>query len=73
MKGHNEDAREFNSYLDTLVGQVYECHKNLLQNGTEITADAIRNAFTGKGERPRFLAEILEAHKDNLEKLIGKG
>jgi hypothetical protein len=60
-------------YLDTFVGQVYNCYKNLLQNGTDIGADVIRNEFTGKAERPGFPAEILDAHNTNMEKLIRKG
>ncbi len=73
MKGHKEDTRVFNSYLDTLVGKLYDCHKNLLQNGTEITAEALKNEFTGKGEKTRFLVEIMEAHNADMEQLLGKG
>ena len=73
MRGHKEDARVFNAYLDTLVGKLYECHKTLLQNGTEITAEALKNEFVGKGERPRFLVEVMGAHNADVEKLIGKG
>ncbi|MBK7434423.1 MAG: phage integrase SAM-like domain-containing protein [Chitinophagaceae bacterium] len=32
----------------------------------------MRNAFTGKGEKPRFLLQIFKAHNNNIEKLIGK-
>ena len=72
MKGNKEDAKTFNTYLDTLKLQLYECHKDLLQSGTNVNADTLRNAFTGKGERQRFLLEIFKAHNTQIEKLIGK-
>ena len=61
MKGHKEEARAFNAYLHTLIGQFYDCHKTLLEKGAYITADALKNEFIGKGERPRFLVEIMRA------------
>jgi len=72
MKGYKEEAKVFNAYLDTLRIKLYDCHKNLLQKGTVITAEALRNEFIGKGERPRYLVEIFKAHNDNIEKLVGK-
>ncbi len=72
MKGTREDAKSFNAYLDTLRNKLYDCHKELLQSGVPIRAESLRNAFTGKGEKPRFLLEIFKAHNNNIEKLIGK-
>jgi len=72
MKGNKEDARTFNTYLDTLKSNLYECHRYLLNSGANITAETLRNAFNGKGERPRLLLEIFKAHNTNIEKLIGK-
>jgi len=72
LKGTKEEVKSFNGYVDTLRNQLYDCHKNLLQNGEDITADSLRNEFAGKGERPRYLVEIFKAHNSNIEKLIGK-
>ena len=72
MKGTKEDAKSFNAYLDTLRNKLYDCHKELLQSGAPIRAESLRNAFTGKGEKPRFLLQIFKAHNNNIEKLIGK-
>lgn len=71
MKGSREDAKTFNAYLDTLKNKLYDCHKDLLQSEVPISADSLKNAFTGKAERPRYLVEIFKAHNDNIEKLIG--
>jgi len=71
MKGSKEDAKTFNAYLDTLKNQLYDCHKNLLQGGADITAESLKNEFTGKGERDRYLVEVFKAHNNNIEKLIG--
>ncbi len=72
MKGTKEDAKSFNAYVDTLRSKLYDCHKQLLQSDFSITAEVLRNAFTGKGERSRYLIEIFKAHNSNIEKLIGK-
>ncbi len=72
MKGNKEDSKTFNVYVDTLKNKLYDCHQSLLQNGSDITAETLRNEFTGKGERPRYLVEIFKAHNSNIEKLIGK-
>lgn len=72
MKGTREEVKSFNAYLDTIKNKLYECHKNLLQDGADITAESLRNAYTGKGERPHFLVEIFKAHNSNIEQLIGK-
>ena len=71
MKGTKEEVKSFNAYLDTIKGKLYECHKNLLQDGADITAESLRNAYTGKGERPHYLIEVFKAHNSNIEKLIG--
>lgn len=72
LKGTKDEVKSFNAYVDTLRNQLYDCHKSLLQNGEDITADSLRNEFAGKGERPRYLVEIFKAHNSNIEKLIGK-
>jgi len=71
MTGTKEEVKSFNAYLDTIRFKLYECHKNLLQDGVDITAESLRNAYTGKGERPHYLIEIFKAHNSNIEKLIG--
>jgi site-specific recombinase XerD len=71
MTGTKEEVKSFNAYIDTIRIKLYECHKNLLQDGVDITAESLRNAYTGKGERPHYLIEIFRAHNSNIEKLIG--
>ena len=71
MTGTKEEVKSFNAYIDTIRIKLYECHKNLLQDGVDITAESLRNAYTGKGERPHYLIEIFKAHNINIEKLIG--
>jgi len=72
MKGSKEEAKTFNGSIDRLVANLYQCYNALLQEGSDITAESLRNAFCGKGERARYLVEIFEEHNANLEQLIGK-
>lgn len=72
MKGRSEDAKSVNSYLDVLQNELYQAHSDLLQNNIPITAENLKNFYTGKGERQRYLVEIFKEHNAGLEKLIGK-
>ncbi|MBC7534488.1 MAG: phage integrase SAM-like domain-containing protein, partial [Ferruginibacter sp.] len=72
MKGHKEEAKTFNTSVSNLVTELYKCYNKLLQNDQDITAESLRNAFTGKGERTRYFIDIFKEHNKGIEKLIGK-
>ena len=72
LKGKGEDIRQFNAYLDALQNKLYNCHRELLLSGENISAENLINAFTGKEENQYKLVEIFREHNRNIEKLIGK-
>src|SRR3546814_2172595 len=63
MNGTREAAKALNTYLDVLQTKVYDAHRSLIEAGTEITAQGIKNKLTGKRERS-------EEHTSELQSLM---
>jgi site-specific recombinase XerD len=70
--GTKEDVKALNSYLDTLQGKVYEAHRRLLDTEAIVTAEAVKNKFTGKAEKPRMLMPIFQDHNNKIKALLGE-
>lgn len=70
--GTKEDVKALNSYLDTLQGKVYEAHRRLLDSEDLVTAEAVKNKFTGKAEKPRMLVPIFQDHNNRIKALLGE-
>jgi hypothetical protein len=69
--GSKDDARSLNSYLDVLSSQVLQAKQSLLEANKTITAEAIKNLLTGKGEPKRMLLEIFKEHNAQMKALVG--
>lgn len=71
--GSKQETKAFNAHLNDLQQKVYEAYRQLTDAGLSATADAIKNRFMGKAERPKMLVEIFQDHNDKLASLIGRG
>jgi site-specific recombinase XerD len=71
--GNKEEVRTLNSYLDTLDRSIEKAHTDLIKESAAITAEAIKNKYLGKTERPHYLMEIFVDHNQKMEALLGKG
>ena len=72
MIGKKEDVKILNAYLDGIVTKVYSFQNDLIQNDLPVTADAIKNKLSGKGEKARMLVAIFEHHNKEFSQLVGK-
>lgn len=70
--GTKEDVKALNTYLDTLQSKVYEAHRRLLETEAIVTAEAVKNKFTGKAEKPRMLVPIFQDHNNRIKALLGE-
>ena len=70
--GTKEDSKALNSYLDTIQAKLYDAHRQLLADGKPITAETLKNKFSGKSEKPISLVKIFNDHNAQIEALIGK-
>ncbi|POY36473.1 recombinase [Solitalea longa] len=71
MKGHSEEARSINSYLDLLRGKVYDYQQELIREGKPITVDLMRNKLLGTDGKQRSLIKIFQDHNNRMEDLVG--
>lgn len=73
VKGTSEEARNINQYLDCLQQKVYECQREILQEGKSFTKEALRLKWYGLEQRDQTLIGVFTSHNVQLKSLIGKG
>jgi hypothetical protein len=71
MNGTREDAKTLNTYLDNLQALVLSAHCQLVKTGEVITAEALKNKFHGREEKPRLLMGIISDHNHRMKEFIG--
>jgi hypothetical protein len=65
-----DDLRELQSYLHTLEEKLYDAHQALLRENKTITAETLKNKYTGASEKARMLVPIFQKHNDEVEELV---
>ncbi len=73
LDGKSEKVKQFNAYLDTLQSKLYDAHQALIRDNKMITAEALKNRYTGASEKQRMLMAIFQKHNDEVETLVDKG
>jgi len=73
LDGKSEKVRQFNAYLDALQSQLYDAHQALIRDNKIITAEALKNRYTGASEKRRMLIAVFQKHNEEVEALIDKG
>jgi len=71
--GTKEEARTLNTYLDSLQHKVKIAHQQLVDAGQNITAESLRNQFTGETKKSCYLMQLLADHNAKVKALIGNG
>lgn len=72
MSGTREDARTLNTYLDGLQADALELFRQMQLKKEVLTAENIKNRFTGKGEKEYTLVNVFEDHNRKMEALVGQ-
>lgn len=70
LKGKSEEVRKFNAHLDALQSKLYDAHQALIRENKPITAETLKNRYTGAGERQRTIIPIFQKHNDEMQALI---
>jgi hypothetical protein len=71
--GKKEKAKSLNTYLDTLQYKLVRIHHEFLEADKPITAEAIKDRFSGKEELSRSIIQLTVEHNTKMEALIGNG
>lgn len=70
MKGSSEEVKKFNSHLDALQSKLYDAHQALIRENKIITAESLKNKYTGAADRQRMLVPIFQKHNDEVAALV---
>lgn len=70
--GNTEEARKLNTYVRNMEQEVYEAHRQLIQEGKVITAETLKNKLLGKKEPIRSLIAIFQEHNMQVATLVGQ-
>lgn len=69
--GTKEEAKNLNSYLDSLSLKVYQAKRLLIEADKVVTAEALKNIITGQGQTKRMVLEAFSDHNRKMKSLEG--
>ena len=74
VTGRGEESKEINNHLSLIKSKLLNCYGKLEMRGIPITAEMLKNEYTGFAieERPRMLLQIIQQHNKDIQTLIGK-
>ena len=70
--GTTKEAKDINSYINYVKQQINEHLSAMREDGREINAISLKNAFLGIDEDERKIAAIFAEHNKSVKLLIGK-
>lgn len=73
QKARKQEDRELAFYMDSIKAKIKEIERQLIDSKIPITADNVRNAWTGKDIKSKSLIEAFEFHNENFEALVKAG
>src|SRR6266496_1161730 len=72
-KPKNKELKQLNSYLEEVRGKLVRHYRELLMQGKEVTAEAVKDAYAGRVEEgKRYSLLWLIAHHNNLMQVVLK-
>jgi site-specific recombinase XerD len=69
--GNNEDAKMLGRYLDTINRKVHEAHRYMIDHDELITAESLKNKYSGKEVKLFSLIKVFDDHNSKMESLLG--
>ena len=65
VKGTNEDSRTINKQIDGVRSKLYDYYHQLIREGQIVTAQAIKDLYTGKEAKEHTLIGLVSYHNQN--------
>src|SRR5690606_28844359 len=66
-------TKVLNTYLDQVYSQLLDCHKQLLEEGKIITANAVKTRYLGLDENHKTLTELMTYHNTSMVSILTYG
>lgn len=73
VMGTTQKTRLLNSYLDEVYVQIMDAHKQLLQEGKMITAQAVKARYLGQDDQHKSLKELIAYHNTTMDSVLKYG
>jgi hypothetical protein len=73
VDGNSKQAREANNLISETRTKIFQNYQDLRFQNKKVTADLLKSNFLGEGPRDKTLLDILEYHKEKIEKTLTKG
>jgi site-specific recombinase XerD len=70
--GTKADSRTLNAYLDDMQFKLYELQRRMSEQNELITAETLKNRYSGKAEKARTLVSVFEDHNTKMKTLVGE-
>lgn len=70
--GTKADSRTLNAYLDDMQFKPYELQRRMSEQNELITAETLKNRYSGKAEKARTLVSVFEDHNSKMKPLVGE-
>jgi site-specific recombinase XerD len=71
-KGKGRAVEELNRYLESIRIKLYQIHRELEENGKMITAERIKNIYSGNDESHKTILQLFSEHNAQCRQLVGK-
>jgi site-specific recombinase XerD len=72
MKGHTDEARSINSYLDMMRSKVLSAEMDLIHKDEDVSLQNVESIIRGIYKNHRTLIPVFQDHNDKMKELVGK-
>lgn len=72
-RGSSLKTRALNAYLDSVYGDLLDCHKELLEENRIISSNAIKSRYLGEDDNSKTLRELISYHNGNMSVVLKRG
>jgi site-specific recombinase XerD len=72
-KGKSEEIRSINDYLEKVRSRLMDCYKELLLKNKLITADLIKDMFSGVEAKENTLISVFDYHNEVMKSILEWG
>ena len=71
--GTRQEAREINHYLDQVQNQLHGIYQEMKASNQLVTAEAIKNQFTGAEKKEHTLVKLFDYHNEEMKETLAWG
>ncbi|MEO1485342.1 MAG: site-specific integrase [Bacteroidota bacterium] len=72
VQGFSPEVRQLNVYLAKMRTDIYKHVEKLKEADFALTAESLRNAYMGRGQKYKMLLEVFQEHNNQVNNLVGQ-